>query len=294
MKKSSFSINICYLMPYLQLARLSKPWGIVLLAWPTVSALALSSSNLAASPWLVFLLGIVTTRSAGCVINDYADQWLDHRVERTKERPLVNGDVSAKQALAFFSILIVLSALLLLFLPLQVTYAAIIALLMLVSYPYMKRLINAPQLFLGMVFSQGIPMAYLANNHSFDTIMLGFYGITVLWVITYDTIYALSDYEYDVKMQAGSLAVTLGDYAPAAIQISYIAIFLLWGVWGCFAHMSAIYYISLVACGLNLRQQVRFVKHKQYFSAFLLNQSAGLYLCLGIVVSCLQAQTSVV
>nr|WP_272880544.1 4-hydroxybenzoate octaprenyltransferase [Candidatus Synchoanobacter obligatus] len=271
--------------PYIRLARLDKPWGIVLLAWPTLSALVLTKAS-TPSLWILFIAGILLTRSAGCVFNDYADMWLDAKVSRTAQRPLVTGQVSPNQALIFFVCLMLSAATLLWFLPFKAQLCGLLSGILLSIYPYTKRYISTPQLFLGLVFSQGIPMAYLSTNTPIGAQAILFYAIVVLWVIIYDTIYALTDYQDDIHTSVGSTAIALGSYVFPFIQYGYIILILSWLLWG--LTLNGFFHLFLIPLAHNLYQQLKFVKQSYYFKAFLLNQSAGLYILIGIIVSSYQ------
>ncbi|MDP5207059.1 UbiA family prenyltransferase, partial [Alishewanella sp. SMS9] len=148
---------------YSQLMRLDKPIGIYLLLWPTWWALWLAAEGIPSfSMWLVFTLGVILMRSAGCVINDYADRKVDGQVERTKNRPLATGAVTAREALQLFVVLLVLAASLLLFLNRATQLLALVAVLLASCYPFMKRYTHLPQVVLGAAYSWGIPMAFMA------------------------------------------------------------------------------------------------------------------------------------
>lgn len=263
---------------YLRLARLDKPWGMVLLAWPTLSSLVLTQADL--NIWWVFLVGIVLTRSAGCVINDYADRWLDHQVKRTQKRPLVSNQLTAKQALWFFVLLMLMAASLLYFLNQKARYLAVLSAVFLCVYPYTKRYIKAPQLFLGVVFSMGVPMVYVSQD-KLDQMGIFFFLLSVYWVVVYDTLYAMTDMEDDIKTNVGSLAIALGEYREWFVMLSYGLIWGLWGIWGYWFLPSFLW--VWIPLGLNYYHQCLYMKKKQYFKSFLLNQSAGLMVFGGIV-----------
>lgn len=268
---------------YFSLARLNKPWGVVLLAWPTLSALALVKASV--TLWVVFLLGIVLTRSAGCVINDYADQWLDGQVSRTKDRPLVQGAISANAAICLFVSLMLLASLLLFFLPMRAKLLAVVASAMIVAYPYMKRFFLAPQLFLGLTFSLGIPMAYISVGKHMGVQGWGLFGLSVFWVVIYDTVYALSDRPDDEKLGVYSLAITLGAYVENFILYGYFMLWILWAFWGMTLSINGWFMLSWLVLGHNLYQQYMLVKKKAFFKAFLANQQAGCLVLLGIIGS---------
>jgi|AntRauTorckE5430_2_1112549.scaffolds.fasta_scaffold01227_7 4-hydroxybenzoate polyprenyltransferase len=270
------------IFPYLQLARLDKPWGIVLLAWPTLTALCLVHTK-DIGTWIVFILGIILTRSAGCVINDYADRWLDGRVSRTKNRPLANQSIHPYKALGFFTCLLACCSLLLFFLNLKAQILSIYSAILMMIYPYTKRFFFAPQAFLSIVFSLGIPIAYANANISLGWQGWGLFLITAYWVVVYDTIYALIDIEDDMKANVHTLAITLGKYAHAFIRYSYLLIWLLWGIWG--VMLAWPFYISWVFLGISYYQQIQDMTSQHYFNAFLKNQLAGLVLFLGVLLS---------
>lgn len=270
------------ILAYWQLARLNKPWGIVLLAWPTVSALLLTNT-VDKVTWCVFILGIVLTRSAGCVINDYADQWLDGSVERTKSRPLPSGEVQSNEALVFFIVLMGFSALLLFFLNNAARIAAVVSGALLCIYPYTKRYIAMPQLFLGIVFSMGIPVVCLNQGYDMDIQIWVLLALNAYWVVVYDTIYAMTDQKDDQEMGACSMALYLGDNAIGFVQYSYIMIWVLWGIWGILLQWP--FYLCWLGVGINYYQQVALMHNKAYFKAFLLNQFSGSLIVLGILLS---------
>ena len=221
------------LTQYLILMRLHKPIGIFLLLWPTLWAVLIASHG---SPSLsiitVFVLGTVLMRSAGCVINDYADKDFDGHVMRTRERPLVTKRVTTKQALIIFSILSLLSLALVLTLNRLTLLLAIPALLLAISYPFMKRFTNMPQLILGIAFSWGIPMAFAAINNSVPSIAWLMMLANIFWVIAYDSQYAMIDREDDLKIGVKSSAILFGRYDRliiALLQISALIVLILIG-----------------------------------------------------------------
>jgi len=197
---------------YARLLRLDRPIGILLLLWPTLWALWLAAGGLPPIGTLaIFVAGVVLTRSAGCVINDYADRWLDADVERTRTRPLSSGEVSGSEALIIFAVLMLL-ALGLVFLTNRLTvYLAAVAAALAVIYPYMKRLIWFPQVVLGAAFSMSIPMAYTALGVDIGPITVLLFCANLLWTTAYDTLYAMVDREDDIKAGARSTAILFGE-----------------------------------------------------------------------------------
>lgn len=204
-----------------RLLRGDRPIGVLLLLWPTLIALWI-----AAEGWpglhllLVFGLGVWLTRSAGCVINDYADRWLDGRVRRTRDRPLVAGELSGRFALGLFAALMALAFLLVLTTNTRTVLLSLVALLLAAAYPYMKRHTDLPQVWLGLAFSWGIPMAFTAVHDAWPPpeawLLL---CANLLWVTAYDTWYAMVDREDDRRAGARSSALLLGDLDVPVIAV---------------------------------------------------------------------------
>lgn len=270
--------------PFLQIARLDKPWGLILLAFPTLSALVLTMNHFDKKLWLIFILGIILTRSAGCVINDIADQWLDGQVRRTKHRPLVSGRFTVTQAWLFFIGLGLACLSLLFFLPYAACLLALVGALMIVLYPYTKRFMKAPQLFLGIVFSLGVPMAYLSQDLSMGIKGWSFLCNIMIWVVIYDTIYAMSDYHDDVSAQVNTLAVMLKGDISKWVLLGYSILSLSWLIWGSIFHMGYGYFLGLLGVIFCYGLQYRLVCSELYFRAFLLNMQAGVLFFISILL----------
>jgi len=208
---------------YEKLMRLDKPIGILLLLWPTLWAVWIASSGRPA--WIVvwiFALGTVLMRSAGCVINDYADRTFDLHVERTKERPLAAGTVTPREAFILFGCLVV--AAFLLILPLitpLLAGLAVVALFLAASYPYTKRFFAIPQAYLGVAFGFGIPMAFAALLGRVPEIAWWLLAANIFWAVAYDTEYALVDIEDDLRIGIKTSAITFGRFDIAAIMLCY-------------------------------------------------------------------------
>jgi len=212
-----------WLWPYILLTRLDKPVGIYLLLWPTLWALWLGAEGMPSiANLLIFVLGVILMRSAGCVINDFADREVDGHVERTKERPLVTGDVTSKQALILFFSLLVIAFLLVLMtntLTIQLSFAgAALAAI----YPFMKRYTHLPQVFLGAAFSWSIPMAFAAEANSLNSHIWLIYIANLCWTVAYDTMYAMVDREDDLKIGVKSTAILFGEADKVIISILQI------------------------------------------------------------------------
>jgi len=198
---------------YYYLCRFDKPIGTELVFWPTMWALWIASRGIPdLKILLIMILGVIFMRAAGCAINDFADRKVDGHVERTKTRPLATGVIRAREAVFVFLGLVVASACLLLFLPIESFYWSFGALFLAFIYPFMKRYTNLPQVFLGAAFSWSIPMAYTAVGHAPDlTCWLLYFG-NLAWTVAYDTQYAITDREYDLKIGVKSTAILFGRY----------------------------------------------------------------------------------
>ncbi|MGE8649910.1 MAG: 4-hydroxybenzoate octaprenyltransferase [Acinetobacter sp.] len=201
------------LSAYYYLCRFDKPIGTELVFWPTMWALWVAGKGIPDLSILVLMiLGVIFMRAAGCAINDFADRKVDAHVERTKDRPLATGVISAKEAVAVFSVLVMASAFLLFFLPIETFYWSFGALFLAFIYPFMKRYTHLPQVFLGAAFSWSIPMAYTAVGQTPDlTCWLLYFG-NLAWTVAYDTQYAITDREYDLKIGVKSTAILFGQH----------------------------------------------------------------------------------
>ena len=216
---------------YYYLCRFDNPIGTELVFWPTLWALWIAAQGMPRIEILIpMILGVIFMRAAGCAINDFADRKVDAHVERTKNRPLATGIISAKEAVMVFLVLVAASACLLFFLPIETFYWSFGALFLAFIYPFMKRYTHLPQVFLGAAFSWSIPMAYTAVGQTPDlTCWLLYFG-NLAWTVAYDTQYAIADREYDLKIGVKSTAILFGRYdiqiisALQAISILLIAV----------------------------------------------------------------------
>lgn len=214
------------LSAYYYLCRFDKPIGTELVFWPTMWALWIAAQGMPRIEILIpMILGVIFMRAAGCAINDFADRKVDAHVERTKNRPLATGIISAKEAVMVFLVLVSASACLLFFLPIETLYWSFGALFLAFIYPFMKRYTHLPQVFLGAAFSWSIPMAYTAVGQTPDlTCWLLYFG-NLAWTVAYDTQYAIADREYDLKIGVKSTAILFGRYdiqIISALQASSI------------------------------------------------------------------------
>ncbi len=273
---------------YEKLMRLDKPIGILLLLWPTLWGVWLSGGG--RPDWavvLVFVLGTVLMRSAGCVINDYADRDFDRHVERTKERPLTAGRVSTKEALALFAVLALLAFALVLMLGKQrVIWMSIPAVFLAASYPFTKRFLAIPQAYLGIAFGFGIPMAYAAHLDSVPAVAWALLLANVFWAVAYDTEYAMVDREDDLKIGIKTSAITFGRFDVAAVMLCYgVTLAILTGV-GMSLQMGMAYYAGLLVAGAIMGRHYTWIRGRERmacFKAFLHNNYVGLAIFAGIV-----------
>jgi 4-hydroxybenzoate polyprenyltransferase len=201
------------LKQYLLLMRADKPIGSFLLLWPTLWSLWFAGNGQpSAFIVLIFIAGVFVMRSAGCVINDFADRHVDHAVERTSMRPLSAGRVRPAEALALFIILCIVALLLVLQLNLLTLKLSVVAVLLAASYPFMKRVTHLPQAYLGIAFGWSIPMAFAAQSGQLSSAVWILFLANICWTIAYDTIYAIVDRDDDVKIGVKSTAILFGHH----------------------------------------------------------------------------------
>ena len=274
---------------YLALMRLEKPVGSLLLLWPTLWALWIASNgNPEPGMVWVFTLGVFVMRSAGCVINDYADRNIDGEVERTQSRPLASGALSPKNALVFFAFLGLLAILLLMLLPMRVWPWALPAAGLTIMYPFMKRFIQAPQLVLGLAFSFSIPMVYVACNHAFDVVFWLLFIANTCWVLAFDTEYAMSDREDDLKIGVKSTAIWFGRFDLLVIAILQTVFISLWLLVFVLLNLSLTFILSLcLAAGFFVYQQWLIHERERLtcFQAFVNNAWVGAAIWFGLLIS---------
>lgn len=271
------------------LMRVDKPIGILLLLWPTFWALWLAADSFpSVSLIVIFSLGVFLTRSAGCVINDFADRNFDGQVERTKNRPLATGKVAEKEAIILFLVLSVMAFGLVLMLNAFSILLSVIAIVIATAYPFMKRVTYFPQVVLGAAFSMAIPMAFVATNNEIPNSAWLLYVANLLWVLAYDTLYGMVDKPDDLKVGIKSTAILFGE---ADLQIvALIQGFFLFGMFlvGMRFELNYWYYLSLlVAAGLIARQLYTCKKRERSkcFAAFLNNNWVGASIFCGILLS---------
>jgi 4-hydroxybenzoate polyprenyltransferase len=275
--------------PFIELTRLNKPVGIYLLLWPTLWALWVAAQGIPdLSLIVIFTLGVILMRSAGCVINDYADRKVDGHVERTINRPLVTGAITNKQAMIVFFSLLTAAFVLVLFtntLTIQLSFAgAVLAAI----YPYMKRHTHLPQIFLGAAFSWAIPMAFAAQADELPQYVWLIYIANLSWTVAYDTMYAMVDRDDDIKIGVKSTAILFADADKVMIAVmQVIAIFCLF-LLGSELSLNPFYYLGLlVAVGLMAYQQwlIRARDKAGCFAGFINSHWVGVAVWLGLVLT---------
>lgn len=272
---------------YAQLVRLDRPIGIYLLLWPTFWALWIASEGRPSlSLVIIFVLGVVLMRSAGCAINDYADRDIDPHVERTRNRPLAAGNISAKEALTVCLVLCLTAFVLVLQLNTKTIIFSLGAVLLALTYPFMKRIHSLPQAHLGAAFAWGIPMAFTAMTNEWPPLVAWVLFVASLcWTVAYDTMYAMSDREDDLKIGVKSSAIFFGKHDKLIIGILQVLTLALL-VWvGQLAYLGALYYLGLIiAAGFALYEQYLIKDRDRVlcFKAFLNNNGFGLAVFVGI------------
>jgi 4-hydroxybenzoate polyprenyltransferase len=277
------------LQQYILLTRLNRPIGSFLLLWPTLWALWIAAEGLPSLHlFVVFVLGTFLTRSAGCVMNDYADRDFDAHVERTKGRPLATGKVEPKEALIVALSLVAAAFLLVLTTNRLTILLSFAAVPLAIIYPYMKRHTYLPQFFLGLAFSWGIPMAFAAQTGSVSRVAWLIFIANLLWTVVFDTIYAMVDREYDLQIGVKSTAILFDDADRMIIGIIQGMVIIVLLVIGNQLELDWLYYASLVAAaGFFVYQQylIKDRKPDKCFQAFLNNNWFGATVFIGIALS---------
>lgn len=273
---------------YWRLMRMDRPIGTLLLLWPTLWSLWLAAKGMPSVKNLViFVLGVIVMRAAGCVINDFADRKIDGKVQRTKDRPLATGAVSSKEALGLFIALCLLAFVLVLFTDPFTIKLSVGGLVLAFCYPFMKRHTHLPQVVLGAAFAWGIPMAYAAEAGKLPQEVWLIYLAVVLWTVAYDTFYAMVDRDDDLKIGVKSTAILFGEQDRLMTGIlQAMTIYALVLVGNRF-ELGTFYYLGLAAAaGLFIYQQwlIRFRARAACFQAFLNNNWVGVAVFAGIVM----------
>ena len=279
---------------YARLMRLDKPIGILLLLWPMLWGLWFAAQGIPDIDILIiFIMGTILMRSAGCVVNDFADRKIDPHVERTKSRPMAAGLVSSKEALLLAAGLSLLAFILILPLNQLTIVLSVPALFLAVSYPFTKRFFAMPQAYLGIAFSFGIPMAFAAQTNTLPPVIWILMLANLFWVIAYDTAYAIVDKPDDLKIGIMTSAITFGKYDVSGVMICHALFIAIMCYIGQLQHMGWIYYAGLlIAIGLMLYQYtlIRNRDRALCFKAFLHNNWVGMTVFVGIACDFLLRQ----
>jgi len=274
---------------YLQLMRMDKPIGSLLLLWPTLWALWIAAKGFPhLSVLLVFILGVLLMRSAGCVINDFADRKIDGFVKRTKDRPLPSGRATSIEAIALFLVLSISSFLLVLTQNNLTIQLSVVGILLAFSYPFMKRFTHFPQFILGLAFGWSIPMAYAAQAGKLATVVWILFAVNILWTIAYDTLYAMVDRDDDLKIGVKSTAILFAENDRLIIGLLQFSSLCLLVFLGWLEGLNWIYFVGLtVVLGLFINQQILITDRKREacFKAFQNNNYVGGVIFIALFLS---------
>ena len=272
---------------YEKLMRLDKPIGILLLLWPTLWGLWLSSFGTPnAAVTVVFVLGVVLMRSAGCIVNDFVDRDFDRLVERTKDRPLAAKVISPKEALLVAGVLVLLAFLLVVRLNALVVKLSVAALALAVIYPFLKRVFWLPQAWLGIAFGFGIPMAYAAHQNHVVPLAWVMVLANVFWAIAYDTEYAMVDRDDDARLGLRSSAILFGRGDVFGVMACHALFLLSMGYVGYYLRFGVCYFSALVVAACLVAYQYVLIRERRRegcFKAFLHNNFVGAAIWIGIV-----------
>ncbi len=276
------------LTQYALLMRLHRPIGAFLLLWPTLWALWFAAAGRPEVHVLVvFVLGVVLMRSAGCVINDYADRDFDPHVARTRSRPIAAGRVRPREALALFAVLCLTAFALVLTLNRLTILLSFVGAFLAVSYPFLKRYTHLPQFYLGAAFGWSIPMAFAAQTDAVPLPGWLLFAANVCWSVAYDTAYAMADRDDDLRVGVKSTAILFGHYDRLMVGIFHAATLVLLALVGFMAERGILYYAGLaVAAGFALYQQtlMRERTRTACFKAFLNNNRFGAVIFAGLML----------
>ena len=274
---------------YFRLMRLDKPIGIYLLLWPTLWALFLAADGLPRLDLLIiFVLGVTLMRSAGCVINDYADRKIDKLIQRTQHRPITSGEISTQSALVLFFTLMLIAFGLVLMTNILTIQLAVIAGVLATLYPFTKRWTHLPQFVLGLAFAMSVPMAFAASNNNVSDAAWWVFLATVIWTVIYDTMYAMADREEDLHIGVKSTAVLFAKYDKLIIGILQISLLLVLIKISEIFNLTVFYDISLILIAFLMIYHQYLIKNREKnacIRAFLHNNFIGMVIFAGIALS---------
>ena len=274
-------------MIYFKLARLDKPVGIYLLLWPSLMGLMLGGINsdiYEVKNFFIVLIGAILVRSCGCVINDISDHRFDKLVSRTKDRPIASGQISLREAWLFFFLLALSSLGLLLFVPKTTIYISMTIAVLILLYPLTKRFLKAPQFFLGITFGSGTLISYsLVSTNLSLSILLLFIG-TVLWIISFDTIYALEDIEDDKLIGINSTPILWGDRAIIISKILHLLFYFSLLLIFYINQFSPLFLAILLLLFCIYFYQNSLVNQGKYLKAFKMNNWVGMIASIGFAI----------
>ena len=274
---------------YIRLMRLDRPIGSLLLLWPTYWALFLSADGWPDLDILfIFTSGVFIMRTAGCVINDFADRKIDKHIVRTQQRPLATGEISSNSALVLFGLLLLIALGLVLQTNILTIKLSLIAVLLATLYPFTKRWTNLPQLVLGAAFGMSVPMAFSAQTGVVPLTAWLVFIATLVWTLIYDTFYAMADRDEDLKIGVKSTAILFAKYDQIIITLLQILLIIVLILIGNVFDLGLIYDFSLVIISFFMIYHQFLLKKRQkeeYFKAFLNNNFIGMTVFLGIFLS---------
>lgn len=273
---------------FVALTRLNRPIGIYLLMWPMLWALWFAAKGIPRlDVLLIFVLGTVLTRSAGCAINDYADRDFDAHVARTRERPLATGALSPGDALLATAVLLGAAFLLVLLTNALTVQLSLLAAALAVAYPFAKRYTHWPQLVLGAAFGFAIPMAYAAQTNTVPSQAWWLYLAAILWALAYDTLYAMADRDDDLKIGIKSTAILFGRHDLLAVGLIQVVVIALLTFVGWQAGRGIVYYLSLLSAFGFVGYQLWIARERnpaRCVQAFLNNNWLGMTVFAGLVL----------
>ena len=272
---------------FIELTRLDKPVGIYLLFWPSFIGLllgAIDRGSIEFKNYFILIIGTVLVRSCGCIINDINDYKFDRLVSRTKNRPLASGKMGMTEAWLYFILLATLSLCLLFFVPLYTIYASLVVAVFIMIYPLTKRFLKAPQFFLGITFGSGTIISFSLVSSDFSLSLLILFIGTVLWIISFDTIYAFEDIADDLKIGINSTPILWGDQALNISKYLHLAFYVSLAMIGFINKFSLFFLLVLIILlGLYIHQK-RLINNDQYLDAFKFNNWIGMFASIGFVI----------